>query len=529
VSGKGILKAGVVIAVALALIVPSSTAFTIRDEVIEGAKRIPMKIRKAELIPKTVCTGNVLVSGTEYDDILPSISKDPEGNIVVAFTQQISLLESELGWGISTDGGSTFLSFTTQAGGNAQYNDIAWVNGPIYYGMFGVYIEVMEEFLLFYIAQDITSPETWMFYQWMGDAPDVSYACISDNSYLEGQYQDVDGPVNLYIFHEIYQEYDIPGCPVQFITSVTEAGEPEAGEVTFDGQGGPHGENPFATAPASDPDMSNEYMKTHHTWQYNDPEGPPKIVWKKIIPVEGDTDSTDIEYTPYQQYVGEGTNPAIAHFGNNVAIVYTSGGNVYCAYSSDDGETWSTSTIGPGQYPDICAIENKFQCAYISEGNLYVVASEDGGASWGAPTQVNEVSGTVSAEENAVDIHPAGIVWVDTRDGVKNIYYSRGVVEAPVINIKSVSGGFGISAVIENTGTGDATDVQWSISLEGGLIILGKETSGTIPILAAGESKTVKSGLIFGIGKTRITVTADRASKEVTGTVILFFVIIAEE
>jgi hypothetical protein len=442
----------------------------------------------------------------------------------VVYTQQISILESEIGWGISTDGGNTFEGFISTFAIGAQYHDIGWVDGPVYYGMYGVFINTAEDLMSFYLAPDITDIETWLFYSWMGEFPDISYASMSDNSYLEGQYNDMDGPVSFYIGHLIMGEYDIPDCPSQMITGFDEeTGEIVGGELTFDGQQGPHGENPFATAPASDPDSSHEPMKTHHVWQFNDPEGPAKIVWKKIIPIEGDTDSTDIEYTPYQKYLGEGTNPAIAHVGNNVAVVYTSGGNVICAYSSDDGETWNTATIGPGQYPDICAVGNTFQCAYINGGNLYLIQSEDGGATWGTPVQVNEVDGTVCAEENAVDIHPAGVVWVDKRDGVKNIYFSAGAA-APLIGIESISGGIGVSAVIANTGTAAATNVKWSIELEGGLIILGKKTTGTISTLGPGESVTVKSSFIFGIGRTTVTVTADDAKKSTPATVILFIV-----
>ena len=41
-----------------------------------------------------------------------------------------------------------------------------------------------------------------------------------------------------------------------------------------------------------------------------------------------------------------------------------------------------------------------------------------------------------------------------------------------------------------NSGTGVATNIQWSIDLEGGLILLGKNAGDTIPTLAAGASET---------------------------------------
>lgn len=101
---------------------------------------------------------------------------------------------------------------------------------------------------------------------------------------------------------------------------------------------------------------------------------------------------------------------------------------------------------------------------------------------------------------------------------------------APVLEIESIAGGFGVSAAIKNTGDADATNVAWTITLEGGLILLGAEKSGTVDSIAVGASETIKSGLILGIGKTTITVTATcdegaSVTGNATGTVLLFFVI----
>ncbi len=96
---------------------------------------------------------------------------------------------------------------------------------------------------------------------------------------------------------------------------------------------------------------------------------------------------------------------------------------------------------------------------------------------------------------------------------------------APVIEIGDITGGlFKVKAVIKNTGDADATDVDWSIALNGGLIILGKETTGTAPTIAAGGEVEIASGLILGFGKTTITVTADTATKDQAATVLLVFI-----
>ena len=86
-----------------------------------------------------------------------------------------------------------------------------------------------------------------------------------------------------------------------------------------------------------------------------------------------------------------------------------------------------------------------------------------------------------------------------------------------------IHGGFGVSAVIKNIGAGDATNVSWTITLDGGFFLLGKTKTGTVDI-PADDQVTVKS-MVFGIGKPTITVTIDTAEKTVTGTVILFFVL----
>ena len=96
---------------------------------------------------------------------------------------------------------------------------------------------------------------------------------------------------------------------------------------------------------------------------------------------------------------------------------------------------------------------------------------------------------------------------------------------APVIEIGAITGGlFKVKAVIKNTGTGAATNVSWGIKLTGGIIILGKQTNGTIATLAAGGNQSVTSKLILGLGKTVITVTADSATKTQNAMVLLIFI-----
>jgi hypothetical protein len=95
----------------------------------------------------------------------------------------------------------------------------------------------------------------------------------------------------------------------------------------------------------------------------------------------------------------------------------------------------------------------------------------------------------------------------------------------PNIEIQAITGGLlKVKATIKNTGAGAATNVSWKIQLTGGLIILGKESTGKIPTINASATATVTSKLILGFGKTVIKVTADTATKSVNATVLLVFI-----
>ncbi|UCF49952.1 MAG: hypothetical protein JSU91_00285 [Thermoplasmatales archaeon] len=95
------------------------------------------------------------------------------------------------------------------------------------------------------------------------------------------------------------------------------------------------------------------------------------------------------------------------------------------------------------------------------------------------------------------------------------------------LKIDSIKGGlFRISTQINNIGGLEAIDVNWKITLDGGAFI-GKETTGVTNI-PAGGNVTINSNFIFGLGPTKLTITADIPESFVTesrgGFVILIYV-----
>lgn len=102
------------------------------------------------------------------------------------------------------------------------------------------------------------------------------------------------------------------------------------------------------------------------------------------------------------------------------------------------------------------------------------------------------------------------------------------IVGVPKIDVTDISGGLlKVNAIIKNVGSADATNVHWTISLDGGIILLGKSSSGTVSI-PAGESVKIQSTPIIGLGKTTITVKAEIPESSDTmsgeGLVLLIYI-----
>ena len=78
------------------------------------------------------------------------------------------------------------------------------------------------------------------------------------------------------------------------------------------------------------------------------------------------------------------------------------------------------------------------------------------------------------------------------------------------MDIRAISGGvLRVGTEIYNKGGVMASDVNWSITLDGGVILLGKTTTGEILGILPGESAAIQSGPILGFGKISVIVTAD--------------------
>lgn len=146
---------------------------------------------------------------------------------------------------------------------------------------------------------------------------------------------------------------------------------------------------------------------------------------------------------------------------------------------------------------------------------------------WLSKSWTNGTSSGGILELAAVDLYANGastIYWDDL-----SVWATPAPAE-PKLEIGTITGGFGVKASVNNTGAGDATNVKWTIALDGKLIFLGKSSTGTIASLAAAAHEPIKAGFIFGIGKTNIVVSATcdegkTAQKSATALVLGPFVL----
>jgi len=70
----------------------------------------------------------------------------------------------------------------------------------------------------------------------------------------------------------------------------------------------------------------------------------------------------------------------------------------------------------------------------------------------------------------------------------------------------SIQGGLGIKFEICNYGNTSLFFVNWSITIDGALVFLGKSNSGCISEIPPGECVTIETFLIIGIGSINITI-----------------------
>jgi hypothetical protein len=238
--------------------------------------------------------------------------------------------------------------------------------------------------------------------------------------------------------------------------------------------------------------------------------------WVTVFPTSGVTNGEHIPITVTIDTTGLDSGS----YGCDIQITTNGGG---------DGIFNVTLNIISHTYPALAFYPQSHYFGVIMEGvteeTTFEIWNSGTGTvsyelSWDEPwVSVSPTSGSSSGEHDliTVTIDTTGLPlgssqesYIDITSNGGNKVFALWVIigTTPKVEIENITGGlFRINTVVTNTGTEDAVGLEWKISLSGnGFILLGKETSGKLPILPVGEERTISSGVVLGLGDVEITV-----------------------
>jgi len=96
---------------------------------------------------------------------------------------------------------------------------------------------------------------------------------------------------------------------------------------------------------------------------------------------------------------------------------------------------------------------------------------------------------------------------LDFNWGMGGIVEGEGKAELQIINIK---GPIGVNAEVKNIGEADANNLEYTMTVTGGILgLINKSVPGSKTTLASGATEAIGSGLILGLGKIAIEITAN--------------------
>jgi hypothetical protein len=273
----------------------------------------------------------------------------------------------------------------------------------------------------------------------------------------------------------------------------------------------------------NDVDLSTGmYYQTYYIFNDASDEQLPDGVHMRGVQLDG-TDSWVENWEVSYHITGAEHADVVADSGN-CYIVYEINGGIGCSYSNSNGASFSDIIItNDGNNPSISAVDQNILISYTRNGNLYTATSDDGGSSWLEGDYVNDESGQAIEEPESADVAGMYAIWTDERFDYNSLFFDTTEIALPIIEIESIAGGVGVSAVITNVGTADATDVDCSITVTGGIMGLIDTEVSTVEDIPIGGEITIETGMIIGFGNVEITVTAGSASEVVTGRNLLIF------
>jgi hypothetical protein len=232
----------------------------------------------------------------------------------------------------------------------------------------------------------------------------------------------------------------------------------------------------------------------------------------------------------YSPIIGDITN-------DNIPDILTTAGNGFYPSISSYGGVYAWEFDGtpiPG-FPKPTEVDAQAP-AHIGDidddGKIELIASSDWDYDY--VTQDYKYRGSLYVWEIDATYVSSTMEWSTFHHDVQRTGMYPYVQPPLALEIGNITGGlFKVRVTITNIGTMAADNIEWNISVIGGLLLIGRQTLGNILSLNSSEEHIITSKTMIGVGKPVIKITATTqgitASKEQNALFLLFFIFLRDD